>query len=358
MKNYWKSRALTWFSALTLFIWMFAVLPIYAASAPPGFGNSHEEVVKLAQKEGKVRVSASLDPKEVGTVLEGFYKRYPGIKVEYDSTTGVDSGERIFTEALSGQVDYDAVKIVAELQSRFVKAGVLAGPFNWERFFPKTPKEHVSPNGYLAGGSFYPRVIAYNPGLVPQERVPRKWNDCLDSYWKGKFAMDVRPATLVSLYPAWGEQRILQFAKRIKELNPNWQRGVTKTLTMIAAGEFPMLCGTAYSSVDSVLRKDPTAKLKVAWPDEVPVSLNEALGIMKGAKSPNAALLLTGWLASIEAQKGYDKVGRGSPFLEGTDTWKDFKEAGAKAIFTGWDEGEYAPALTKKITAIWGLSAK
>lgn len=357
MKNYSNSRARTCFAAAVLLTFMAAVSPIYAASAPPGFGNNLEEVVKLAQKEGKVRVSASLNPAEVSTVLEGFYKRYPALKVEYNSTTGIDSGERIFTEALSGLVEFDAIKIVAEQQSQFVKGGVLAGPFNWQHYFPKTPKEHVSPNGYLTGGSFYPRVIAYNPSLVPRERVPRKWDDCLDPYWKGKLVMDMRPAALVSLYPAWGEQRILQFAKRIKELNPSWQRGVTKTLTMIAAGEFPMVCGTAYSSVDSILRKDPTAKLKVAWPDEVPVSLNESLGIMKGAKFPNAALLVSGWLASTEAQKGYDKVGRGSPFLEGTDTWKDFKEARAKAIFTGWDEGEYAPALTKKITAIWGLVA-
>src|SRR5574341_73847 len=230
MRRYWNSGARTGFATAVLLTCMAAVLPVYAASAPQGFGNSLEEVVKLAQKEAKVRVSASLDPTEVGTVLEGFHKKYPAVKVEYNSTTGIDSGERIFTEALSGHVEFDAIKIVAELQSRFVKAGVLAGPFNWEHFFPKTPKEHVSPTGYLAGGSFYPRVIAYNPSLVPRERVPRKWDDCLDPYWKGKLAMDVRPAALVSLDPAWGEQRILQFAKRIKELNPSWQRGVSKTL--------------------------------------------------------------------------------------------------------------------------------
>ena len=352
-----KSKNLAWAGAVGV-LWIVGIAPVYAASVPQGFGSSVEELVKLAQKEGRVRVLAALDLKEVATVLDGFYKKYPEIKVEYESATGIESGEKTFTEALVGRTEYDAVKIVTELRSRFVKGGVLAGPFNWEKYFPKTPKEHVSPNGYMAGGSFYPRVIAYNPSLVPPERVPRKWDDCLHPYWKGKFAMDVRPTALVSLYPAWGEQRILQFAKRIKEQNPSWQRGITKGLTMIAAGEFAMVCGTSYASVDSVLRNDPAAKLKIAWPDEVPVSLNESLGIMKGAKSPNAALLLTGWLASTEAQKGYDKVGRGSPFLEGTDTWKDFKEAKAKPIFTGWDEGEYAPGLTKKITAIWGLASK
>ena len=38
-----------------------------------------------------------------------------------------------------------------------------------------------------------------------------------------------------------GGSALLQFAKRIKEQNPSWQRGITKALTMIAAGEFAMV---------------------------------------------------------------------------------------------------------------------
>jgi iron(III) transport system substrate-binding protein len=330
----------------------------FTASIPPGFGSSLEQVAKLAAKEGRVNISASLEGEEIGIVLEGFRKRHPEIKVDYTTSTGIDSGERILAETLSGHVEYDVAKIVYELQSKFTKAGVLAGPFEWSRLFPGTPKEHVSPSGYLVGGSFYPRVIAYNPALVPPERVPKKWEDCLDPYWKGKFVVDVRPATLLALYPAWGEQRILEYAKRLKENQPIWQRGISKSLALLASGEFHMICGTAYSAVQGLLRKDPEAKVRIAWPNEVPVGLNEALGVFKSAKSPNAGLLLAGWLASAEAQKGYDRVGRGSPFIESTEASKEFKKAGAKPIFAGWNEGEYAPALTKKITAIWGTSAK
>ncbi|HWP56367.1 MAG TPA: hypothetical protein VNL14_00605 [Candidatus Acidoferrales bacterium] len=119
-----------------------------------------------------------------------------------------------------------------------------------------------------------------------------------------------------------------------------------------------MVCGAGYAPIRDILRKDPRANLKIAWPDEVPVSLNEALGVLQGGESPNAAVLLAGWLASEEAQKGYDKVGRGSPFVEGSETWKDIRNAGARAFFTGWNEGEYAPGLTKKITAAWGFTSK
>ncbi len=351
------------FRKLLVFAFTVVTISLLSASggfsAPPGLGNSLEEVVKLASKEGKVRIAGSLEGKEVDTVLGGFYKKYPQIKVEYTRIRGINEYEKIFTEALAGVVEYDAVKIASELQSRFLGAGILVGPLEWKRLFPKTPKEHIEPTGYLAGGSFYPYVIAYNPALVPPERVPRNWEDCLDPYWKGKFVVDIRPSALLSLYLAWGEQKILEYAKKLKENRPIWKRGMSESLVQLSAGEYPMIAGTGYPSIIGSLQRDPQAKIRIGWPSVVGVGLNEALGILKGAKNPNAGFLLSGWLASDEGQSGYDKVGRGSPFLEGTESWKAFKKAGAKPVFTGWDEGEYSPALTEKIVSIWGLpSAK
>ncbi|MFC1815891.1 ABC transporter substrate-binding protein, partial [Thermodesulfobacteriota bacterium] len=324
-------------------VFVFTTISIFflsssAVSSPPGLGNSFEQIVKLASKEGEVRIAASLKSKEVKIVLGGFYKKYPQIKVEYYRITGINAGEKIFTEVLGGHVEYDAVKVVSELRSRFINAGILAGPLEYKRFFPKTPKLNMCPTGYYAGGSFYPRVIAYNPTLVPAERVPRDWDDCLDPYWKGKLVVDVRPNTLVSLYHVWGEQRILEYAKKLKENRPVWKRGPTETLAQLSAGEYHMIAGIPYSIILTMLAKDPRANIGIGWPKVVPVSLNEALGILKGAKNPNAAFLLIGWLASKEAQRGYDKIGRGSPFLEGTESWEAFKKAGAKPVFAGWDE--------------------
>ena len=326
----------------------------HALSSPPGFGSSLDEVVRLASKEGNVRIAASLVPGDVRVVLEGFYQKYPQIKVEYIRITGVDESEKILTETLAGTVEYDVVKLVAEQQGRFVKAGVLAGPFEWRKYFLDIPKLNISPEGLMAGGSLYPEVIAYNPTMVPPERVPTKWEDCLDPYWRGKFVMDVRPFILIGLYPEWGEEKVLDYAKKIKENRPIWKRG-TESLTQVAAGEISMVCGTYYGSVFRMLRQDPQAHIRVAWPKEVPVLLNEVLGIMKGAKSPNAALLLAGWLASPEGQRGYDLVGRGSPFLKGTKTWNVFQKAKSKPIFVGWDEAKIASLVTKKVSAIWGI---
>jgi hypothetical protein len=67
-------------------------------------------------------------------------------------------------------------------------------------------------------------------------------------------------------------------------------------------------------SATALLRSDPTAKLAMALPKEVPVSLGEIMEIMKGSSNPNAALLLAGWLAGPDGQRAYDQVGRGSPY--------------------------------------------
>ena len=116
-----------------------------------------------------------------------------------------------------------------------------------------------------------------------------------------------------------------------------------------------MICGANYASLQTLLRRDPKANAALALPREVPVPLGETLAVLKGARSPNAAVLLTGWLASAEGQKAVDRAGRGSPFIEGSEKSKLIKESGATPIFEGWDRAEYEPMLLDKIIATWGL---
>jgi ABC-type Fe3+ transport system substrate-binding protein len=207
--------------------------------------------------------------------------------------------------------------------------------------------------------SFIPRVIVYNASLVPADRVPKTWQDCLDPHWKGRFIVLTRPHPWVGLWPAWGEEKTIQFAKRLKENQPIWGRASNlENALQVTTGEVPMLCGIHYTTIFNVLRRDPQAKITPIFPSETPVGMGETIGILKGAKNPNAAFLLAGWLASLEGQKGEEKIGRASPFIEGTETGRRLQKAGVKVIFGGWAEEEYAPERTKKILAAWGFPAR
>src|ERR671919_2794982 len=110
-----------------------------AAANPAGFGKSLEEIGKLAEKEGRVRIASGLQEKDVPKVLKKFNERYPGIKVENVYVGGAEN-EKMFTELMAGQVNYDAVNIPTELVPRYRKGGLVAGPFDWEMVLQETPQ--------------------------------------------------------------------------------------------------------------------------------------------------------------------------------------------------------------------------
>jgi ABC-type glycerol-3-phosphate transport system substrate-binding protein len=144
-----------------------------ASLQQPVFGKSLEELEKMAAKEGKLRMISNLFPEEVPQVLKGFYAKYPAVKVEFTRGSGVGYSERILSEALAGLVEYDLIDIANELYPKYLKAGVLAGPFEWRRLFPAITEAQVSSDGNFVGVAYSLRVFVYNPSLVPAERVPK-----------------------------------------------------------------------------------------------------------------------------------------------------------------------------------------
>ena len=77
---------------------------------------------------------------------------------------------------------------------------------------------------------------------------------------------------------------------------------------------------------------------------------------MKGAKSPNAAVLLAGYLASPEGESFYHIQGRSSPFVKGSVAAKMVKKAGAKLVWGGWKwAGKREAAASRDIVEAWGF---
>ena len=331
-----------------------AGFPADAMSQTP-VGKTLEQVEKLAVKEGKVRMANSFSAADAKQALKDFNRKYPTIKVEHTQASGTRRAERVLNEALAGLVEFDIYDVPGGMVKTFLEKGVLER-VEWQNLFPNLPKGHVSPDGFFNALGFNLRVIGYNPALVPKERIPRDWSDCLDPYWKGKMAVDTTPRTFVGLYNAWGESKILEYAARLKNNQPIWVSNQTQAITQLATGEFSMLCGAHSNSMLRVLRMDPKANVALAIPRDVPVAMTENMALLKGNQNPNAAVLLIGWLtASKEGQEALERLGRGSPYIEGTTTSKLVKGAGAKPIFQGWDRAEQEPILTSKILAAWGL---
>ena len=297
----------------------------------------------------------SFSAEDVKQALKGFSQKYPMIKIEHTPASGTRRAERVLNESFAGLVEFDIYDVPGGMIKTFLESGVLER-VEWQKLFPNISKAHISPDGFFNALGFNLRVIGYNPSLVPKERIPKDWSDCLNPYWKGKMAVDTTPRSFVGLYNAWGESKILEYAARLKSNQPIWVSNQTQAVTQLATGEFSMLCGAHSNSMLRVLRKDPKANVALAIPRDVPVAMTENMALMKGAKNPNAAVLLVGWLTSSkEGQEAMERLGRGSPYVDGTTTSKLIKAAGAKPVVQGWDRAEQEPILAAKILAAWDL---
>jgi iron(III) transport system substrate-binding protein len=336
---------------------LLAVTPARAASpTPERFGKSFAEIVSLAKKEGKVRfTSGTPDERQAKTFFKGFREKYPEINIEYTRATPRTASETILAELLSGQTDYDLLTVYDALIPKYKKAGMLAGPFDWASLFG-IRSVYISPDRYFVGAGASTDALVYNTKLVPPERVPRRWEDCLDSYWRGKFVVDSRGGSFVRLYPLWGKEKLLDFARRLAANKPVWIAGNSDAVTLVANGEYPMMCGAFYSSSIRIVTRGGDKSLGLAIPKEVGANLYATMAVTKNGRYPNAALLLAGYLASDEGQKAYRGVARDSPFDEGSEFGKRIKEAGAKVIFSGW---EFTPEQENEVTnwllQVWGF---
>ncbi|MBI2988755.1 MAG: hypothetical protein HYY45_18485 [Deltaproteobacteria bacterium] len=119
--------------------------------------------------------------------------------------------------------------------------------------------------------------------------------------------MDVAPAAVFALTPAWGLEKVLSFARKLREQSPVWARGHTRILTSIAAGEYAMHGATNYHSAMRLKEKNP-ANLGVALVEPVPTRLHEAQAVLGTATNPHTVLLWLEHMASPEVQRHLDEV--------------------------------------------------
>ena len=214
----------------------------------------------------------------------------------------------------------------------------------------------IDPAGYYIAAGISRYGIVFNNKLVPAKDVPKTWEDCLDPKFKGNMAVYTRPRTWTGLWPGWGEEKSLAFHRRLKDAGPIWTTDQTNTGTRIAAGEYRIGCGLGYHTFLNVKSRDKLAPIGFVLPTELPLQIGEGFAIMKGAKNPNGAILLAGYLASPEGQKLYKVYGRSNPFVDGTVAAEQIAKSGSKTIFGGWDfAGAKEAAAAKKIVEAWGF---
>jgi ABC-type Fe3+ transport system substrate-binding protein len=327
-----------------------------AESAGYAFFSNHDEIVERAKKEGKLRVIANIEPASIKEATKAFNAKYPFIELHVNPVQGGD--ERIILEIQSGRSDWDVVYPRTDAYGQFLphlwKVDLLGMAGN---AVIQIPTAMIDPkNRNVAAFSSRLEVSAYHKNLLPPDQVPKIWEDFLKPELRGrKFAADIQPQEVPYLVPAWGLEKVLDFARKLAAQQPIWVRGGTRTLTTMVAGEIPLFLGLGYNTVRRSQNKDRAGVLQYVALEPSPVSLFGEQAILNTSRSRHAGLLWMEWLASAEAQKLadiYEPHGASHLFRGGS-----LEQAirGKKLSLVTWEHHEQVEQWHKKVLEAYGF---
>jgi iron(III) transport system substrate-binding protein len=308
-------------------------------------------LIAAAKKEGRVSWGTYLDEKEVGEINEAFQREFPFIKVDY--TRLRPPHERLMLEMQAGNFPYDAMMVRPNLIAQHKQFGHFFPAIDWRGLFGIEPRM-IHPESFGVSVVTNPIVAVYNKNLVPKERVPKTWADCYDPYFRGKLVTLVDASHTIALWSAFGDKWALDFAKKLLANSPRWVSGNTNSQTLVATGEMLLVCPAGHGSFYRYVKDQPGVPLAAEFPDGPVVANRDVLvAPIKGAAHPNAALLLTGFVAS----KGVTlmRTGRESVFHPDSELGSRVRRMMRDIKVESWEMFSDEEKYERQILELWGF---
>lgn len=319
--------------------------------------ESHDELVEAARDEsGTLRVSGS-DDREVGEqFVASFEEKYPFVDAEYTELGGSDA-DRVLLELDSGQNDFD---VLYQTGNRLPEYNEHLEPIDFSGLIENgvldIPEDMVDPDtgNRIAVGSAIGAFVSYNPELVAEEDVPQSYDDLLTDRWAGQaFLLDIEPDNMVTLWDAWGEERLIEYTEDLAAQDPQWIRGNTKGLTQIIAEESELFAFPNFHSGYRLQQEGDDVPLETVLAEPVGVRISEVYGARGGTPRPAQTTLYIEHLASEEGQALYDEAGpaQASIYKEGSIVNEETQ--GLETSLIDWDD--YAK-LQDRVQAVRGAA--
>jgi ABC-type Fe3+ transport system substrate-binding protein len=267
--------------------------------------DRQQKLIEGARKEGQVAFySALIVNQALRPIAEKFGKKYPFIKVTHWRADSEDIAQKVSAEVRANNVVGDVLEGTG-VGEQAVQAGLLV-PYTTPAIVA-FPESYRDPTNMWTPTRLSYYSIAYNTRLVPENKVPKSYEDLLDPQWKGKIAWRIgsasgTPLFITNLRLAWGEDKARVYFEKLKEQKVvNFGAGSARTLVdRVVAGEYaialnifahhPLISKAKGAPVNSKLL-DPVA------------STAATMGVVRGAKHPYAALLLIDFILSREGQE-------------------------------------------------------
>jgi iron(III) transport system substrate-binding protein len=279
-----------------------ALLEACGGGAPPPAGPVEKDVSKLyaaAKSEGSVTWwTAHYEQSAAEQMAAAFKAKYPGIEVNLLRQTAQVINTRLNQDLKAGSTDCEVFCSTDEGHyPPLVKGGYLA------KYTPPDldllPKQfqNLNPDHYYHLGAIGFVVINYRTDKVATP--PKTWTEFAASPWKGKTTTGHPGFSgyvgqwVTAMLRTYGDK----WLNDLKNTDPKINRSVNDTVTDIKSGERQVGAGPDNFSLASKAQSVP---IDIHFPDDGAVLVPGPVGILQGAKHPNAARLFTNFMYSKE----------------------------------------------------------
>jgi|SRR5262245_4776277 len=259
-----------------------------------------EALVAEARKERLIDWYGSLLVPEATLIIDKFKQRYPFLEVRYARGGGTQVINRFLNESKAGSYNADVIGARSNFHRTLMQAGVVAK--NVAPFRQELRDGFTDSAGYLAGQHTFGLVIGYNTKNVPPNKLPQSYQDFLRPEWKGQIGLDIESYDwLAGILDTMGEEKGIDFARKLATQNIHVQRGHSLLLQLVAAGELKAEIDAYHYQINEFRKKG--APLDFIIPEPMVVKEPSAIWISRRAPHPHAAALLVDFLFSREGQQ-------------------------------------------------------
>lgn len=279
--------------------WPALVLSLLTLFPKTAFAASDDKIIAAAKQERALTLWTSSDLRTATALVQRFEKTYPFLKVNVFRTGTGALHNKITTEALAGQHNWDVMNTLMPTRE-LIDRKLLARHISPEAAM-LADQGLRDPAGYWTAIYAIPYVLGYNTNLVKAPEAPKSYDELLGPQWKGgKISIDQDGYELLQgLVQSWGKEKAVDYLKRLALQQPVSRRGNSLRVQLAAAGEHPLLITMA--SPLQLARRDGAPLNWIAL-EPVPVSFH-AIAVAEHAAHPNAAKLYVDFVLSREGQE-------------------------------------------------------
>lgn len=277
----------------------FLIASFHMALAAQSEKEITAKLVEGAKKEGAMLFYFSMTVPEGDGLLKKFQEKYPFIKVGMYRSGSESMLPRIVAEDKAKKYLFDVVALPTLTTEVLKRKNLLAKYISPQgKFFQETFKD---PDGYWVAAYYQLSLMAYNTKLVSPREAPKTYEDLLARQWKGKIGMDTGAFDwFSSILKIMGEEKGLQYMKRLSDQNIKFRSGRTLNCQMVAAGETSLAVPVHNNRVD--MMKAQGAPIEYVFFEPL-ISDFITPSISAHAPHPNAAKLFVDFLLSVEGQE-------------------------------------------------------